>query len=135
MLKTANHEDAQRFMGTEAAIIAVVDDDAVLVEGVAGLIRSLGYQAITFTSATDFLRNNTAAFDCVVSDVKMPGMSGLDLLAKLRADHPFLPVILISAFMDEVRRTEAIAAGAVCILSKPFDDDDLESCIIEALSR
>jgi FixJ family two-component response regulator len=122
-------------LGTEAAIIAVVDDDAVLVEGVAHLIRSFGYRATTFTSAGDLLRANVASFHCVVSDVKMPGMGGLDLLAKLRVNHPSLPVILISAFMEEIKRAEAIAAGAVCILSKPFEDADLEHCISTALSR
>jgi FixJ family two-component response regulator len=122
-------------LSTEAAIIAVVDDDAVLVEGVAHLIRSFGYRATTFTSAGDLLRDNVASFHCVVSDVKMPGMGGLDLLAKLRVNHPSLPVILISAFMEEIKRTEAIAAGAVCILSKPFEDADLERCITTALSR
>ena len=122
-------------MSTEAAIIAVVDDDAVLVEGVAHLIRSFGYRATTFTSAGDLLRNNVASFQCVVSDVKMPGMGGLDLLAKLRVNHPSLPVILITAFMEEIKRAEAIAAGAVCILSKPFEDADLEHCITMALSR
>jgi FixJ family two-component response regulator len=122
-------------LGTEAAIIAVVDDDAVLVEGVAHLIRSFGYRATTFTSAGDLLRDNVASFHCVVSDVKMPGMGGLDLLAKLRVNHPSLPVILITTFMEEIKRAQAIAAGAVCILSKPFEDADLEHCITMALSR
>jgi len=122
-------------LSTQAANIAVVDDDAVLVEGVAHLIRSFGYRATTFTSAGDLLRKDVASFQCVVSDVKMPGMGGLGLLAKLRVSHPSLPVILISAFMEEIKRAEAIAAGAVCILSKPFEDADLERCITMALSR
>jgi FixJ family two-component response regulator len=122
-------------MDREALVIAVVDDDTVLVEGVAHLIRSFGYQANTFRSAGDLLRKGVTTFHCVVSDVKMPGMSGLDLLARLRTDHPLLPVILITAFMEEIKRTEAIAAGAVCILPKPFDDADLERCITMALSR
>jgi FixJ family two-component response regulator len=122
-------------LSKEAAIIAVVDDDSVLVEGVAHLIRSFGYRATTFTSARKFLRKDVASFQCVVSDVKMPDMGGLDLLAGLRAKHPSLPVILITAFMEEIKRAEAIAAGAVCILSKPFDDADLERCIVMALSR
>jgi FixJ family two-component response regulator len=122
-------------LSREAAIIAVVDDDATLVEGVAHLIRSFGYRAATFTSARELLRKDVASFQCVVSDVKMPGMGGLDLLANLRAKCPSLPVILITAFMEEIKRAEAIAAGAVCILSKPFDDADLECCIVMALSR
>jgi FixJ family two-component response regulator len=122
-------------MEREALIIAVVDDDTVVVEGVARLIRSFGYQATTFRSAADLLRKGVASFHCVVSDVKMSGMSGLDLLAKLRVDHPLLPVILITAFMEEIKRTEAIIAGAVCILPKPFEDADLERCITMALSR
>lgn len=122
-------------MTAEAAIIAAIDDDAVLVEGIAHPIRSFGYWATTFKSAVDLLRDNVASFHCIVSDVKMPGRGSLDLLAKFRVSHSLLSVILITAFMEEIKRAEAIAAGAVCILSRPFDDADLEHCTIMALLR
>ena len=65
----------------------------------------------------------------------MPGRGSLDLLAKFRVSHSLLSVILITAFIEEIKRAEAIAAGAVCILSRPFDDADLEHCTIMALLR
>jgi CheY-like chemotaxis protein len=73
-------------------------------------------------------------FDCVISDVQMPEMGGLDLLYLIRDEFSAVPVILITAVMEQVVREEALRAGATCVLSKPFDANDIERCIGLALS-
>ena len=113
--------------------IAVVDDDSILVEGIARLIRAMGHQAFSFTSAAALLSSDVARFDCVVSDVLMPDMGGLALLAALQSKRPSIPVILISGFIEEGMRESAKQAGAICVLAKPFDDAELERHILTAL--
>lgn len=120
-------------MAARSGSIAVVDDDPVLVEGLARLVRSFGHDATTFTSAAALLSADVAAFDCVVSDIVMPGMGGLALLASLRARRRALPVILLTAFVDPAMRSVAMRAGAVCVLPKPFDDEELSQSIDVAL--
>src|SRR5438128_587420 len=103
-------------------MISIVDDDASVRAATHGLVRSLGYIAHTFASAEDFLRssqlNDTC---CVIADIQMPGMSGIDLQNLLQTQGRKLPMIFITAFPDERVRAQALETGATCFLSKPFD--------------
>lgn len=100
------------------------------------LVRSLGFSAQTFASAEEFLHSphldNTL---CVISDVQMPGMSGIDLQKRLATERRDLPIIFITAFPNEMTERNALQAGAVCFLHKPFDSESLINCIRKALGR
>jgi FixJ family two-component response regulator len=104
------------------AVISIIDDDASVRVATHRLVRSLGYTAHTFASADEFLRssqlNDTS---CVIADVQMPGMSGLELQNLLQTQGHRLPIIFITAFPAESVRAQALEAGAACFLSKPFD--------------
>ena len=118
-----------------AAVISVVDDDTSFRRATARLIHSLGHSVASFGSAEEFLRSgrldDTA---CLVSDVKMPGMDGIELQSRLRQQGSRMPVIFITAHPDTSARKRAMASGAVGFLSKPFRDDDLISCLDRALA-
>ncbi|SFK60397.1 Response regulator receiver domain-containing protein [Sphingomonas sp. NFR04] len=117
-------------------LISIVDDDEGIRSSLDGLMRSLGYRVAVFESAERFLESELARDSkCVVSDIQMPGgMSGLELLSKVRGSDSIVPVILISAFTTAEAREEADRAGAYCTLRKPFDGDDLARCVDRALS-
>ena len=104
------------------AVISIIDDDASVRVATHRLVRSLGHVAHTFASADDFLRssqlNDTS---CVIADVHMPGMSGIELQNLLKTQGYRLPIIFITAFPEESVRAQALEAGAACFLSKPFD--------------
>ncbi len=99
-----------------------------------GLVRSLGHAAATFASAEEFLgserRHDTS---CIIADVHMPGLSGVDMHRHLLAEGHHLPIIFVTAFPDESIRARALAAGAFGFLSKPFNEDHLIGCLDEAL--
>jgi FixJ family two-component response regulator len=103
-------------------MISIIDDDASVRAATHRLVRSLGYAAHTFASADAFLRssqlNDTC---CVIADVHMPGMSGIELQNLLQTQGHRLPIIFITAFPEESVRAQALEAGAACFLSKPFD--------------
>jgi FixJ family two-component response regulator len=105
-----------------AKMVAVVEDDEAFRAALQRLLKSAGFQVRTFASAEDFLdsglQHETA---CLIADIRMPGMSGLDLQAKLNADHCPIPIIFITAHGDEQMRLEAMRGGAVKFLGKPFD--------------
>jgi len=117
-------------------VISVVDDDASVRIATDNLLRSLGYSVHTFASANDFLRsahfNDTS---CVIADVQMPVMSGVELQAFLLAQGHRLPFIFITAFPEETIRERAMKAGAICFLRKPFDRLTLIKCLDTALKR
>src|SRR5262249_53974614 len=103
-------------------VIAVVDDDEFVRGSVQSLIRSLGYKATTFSSAEAFLDSASLDdTDCLVTDLQMPGMSGVGLQNRLRAVGCRTPVIIITAFPEEQLRRQAQSGGAVAFLTKPFD--------------
>ena len=103
-------------------LVAVVDDDEALCASLVDLMRSIGYGAEPFGSAENFLMSvNRPGFDCIIADVHMPGMSGLDLLRNLHEQGITTPVILISALPDKHLDDEAVSAGAFCLLRKPFE--------------
>jgi FixJ family two-component response regulator len=124
-------------MNTEVIpIIAAVDDDFRIRESITSLLESAGYVPLAFSSAEEFLRSGTlATATCVITDVRMPGMDGIELQRRIKFERPTLPVILISAHHDaEVRKT-AIDEGAVDVLYKPFDATDLLTIIESVLTN
>ena len=118
------------------SVISVIDDDASVRAATNNLLSSHGYIVRTFVSAEDFLQSaHPDDSSCVVADVQMPGMSGLDLLIHVRTRGNDVPFIFISAFPDESIRAQAIKVGAVCFLAKPFAGPVLIGCIETALNR
>ena len=106
--------------------VAIIDDDASVRATTDSLVRSLGYTVYTFASAEEFLRSNRLDdLSCVIADVQMPGMSGVELQAHLITQGNHVPFIFITAFPDERVRAQALKAGAICYLTKPFDEDSL----------
>jgi FixJ family two-component response regulator len=114
-------------------LIAVVDDDEMVRASLSRLLRSLGLQARAFESAEHYLEAETETVDCVISDMQMPGMSGLGLQARIAVTRPDLPVIFVTAHPDEATRGRALEAGAWCYLEKPCSADDLSRCLERAL--
>jgi FixJ family two-component response regulator len=115
-------------------IIAIVDDDDSFRHATMSFIRSLGYAVAEFASAEAFLKSDRLAeADCVISDVQMPGMNGVELQGKLIAQGYHLPFIFMTAFPEIRARTKALAAGAIGFLAKPFNDEMLISCLSKAL--
>lgn len=115
-------------------MISIIDDDESVREATSGLLRSLGYLTATFASAEDFLGSNQiGTTSCLITDIQMPGMSGLDLQLRLVTHGYTKPVIFITAFPDEKIRAKTLAAGAIGYLPKPFDEDTLVACVDEAL--
>jgi FixJ family two-component response regulator len=118
----------------EAVVISIVEDDAFVREATKGLVRSLGLTALTFASAEDFLQSGRVKdTSCVIADVQMPGLSGLELQSYLIAQGHRTPIIFITAFPEERIRTQALTTGAIGFLSKPFKEETLISCIDTAL--
>lgn len=116
-------------------LVAVVDDDGMVRSSLTRLLRSMGLQARAFESGEAFLAGSNEAVDCVISDMQMPGMSGLALQRVIRAARPDLPVIFMTAFPDALTRTRALADGAGCYLEKPCSADDLSRCLNRALNQ
>jgi FixJ family two-component response regulator len=115
-------------------LVAIVDDEELLCSSLVNLMRSLGYRAESFGSAEALLASsNLLVFDCVVADVHMPGMGGLELARRLGEQHGQLPVILITASPERHLDDLAIALGARCLLRKPIEIKALagwvESCL------
>ena len=115
-------------------LIAAVDDDESVREGLIGLMKSLGYRVMAFPSAEEFLNSNRDDGPaCLIADVQMPGMTGLELHNRLVASGKTIPTILITAYPDEQVRANALKAGVTCYLTKPFSGHDLLGCIRSAL--
>jgi FixJ family two-component response regulator len=117
----------------EAKLISIIDDDAAVARTTGSLVRSLGYEAVTFTSAEDFLVSQSRPWTaCIICDVQMPGMSGLDLYETLAAQGACIPVIFITAF--SVERVRLRVGNTASILHKPFEAADLVTCLSDAVS-
>ena len=115
-------------------LVAIIDDEASVRAATDSLVRSLGYNVDTFTSAEEFLRSNRLDnLSCVIADVQMPGMSGVELQAHLRSQGSRVPFIFFTAFPDEKIRAQALAAGAICYLTKPFEGENLVQGLQAAL--
>ena len=116
-------------------LVSVVDDDESVRESLAGLIRSVGLAVKVFPSAEEFLDSvDIAGSNCLILDVRMPGIDGLQLQSQLKASHPDLPVIFITAHgsEEEIRR-RALAAGALDYLLKPLSEEEVLSAVDRAL--
>jgi FixJ family two-component response regulator len=117
-------------------VIAIVDDDASVREAMVGLMRALGFIAEAFPCAEDFLKSDGPQHtSCLIADVRMPGMSGLELHRRLVASGKPIPTVLITAHSDDGVRARALKAGIICYLTKPFREDDLLGCIRSALDH
>jgi FixJ family two-component response regulator len=117
-----------------ASIISIVDDDESNREAVSTLLKSAGFTVETFASAEDFLnsthRHHTG---CLILDLRMPGMNGLDLQQRLAAARSRIPIIFVTADADEAARTQAFQAGAIDFLPKPFREEALLQAVQVAL--
>jgi FixJ family two-component response regulator len=115
-------------------LIAIVDDDEAVREATKSLVRSLGYNASTFGSAEEFLKSEQVHdTSCLITDLHMPGLSGIDLQDHLVGRGHRIPTIIITAYSNENVRARAMKTGALCFLSKPYMDDQLIGCIEKAL--
>jgi len=115
-------------------VISIVDDDPSVREGTMDLLNSMGFIAEPFERANDFLKSNGLhRTSCLIADVRMPGMSRLELHNRLVGSGNLIPTILITAFPNDRDRERALQAGVKCYLTKPFNEDDLLACIRSAL--
>lgn len=120
----------------KAKLIAIIDDDELLRIALEDLMTAVGLPAQAFASAEDFLGSGQLQHtSCVIADVRMPGMSGLELQARLKSDHRRIPIVFITAHGDKNLRMQALREGAVEFLQKPFDDDVLLEYVRAALSK
>jgi FixJ family two-component response regulator len=115
-------------------MISIVDDDAAARQATEALVRSLGHCAATFASAEEFLSSDRLdETSCLITDVQMPGMTGIELQCRLSAAGRHCPVIVVTGSADAGLRARAFAAGAVGVLGKPFSDETLIACLDGAL--
>ncbi len=115
-------------------MIAIVDDDVSVRDAMKHLISSLGYGALTFASAEEYLGSDCiAGTSCLITDLRMPGMNGMELQERLIADGHRIPIIFMSAFCNESVRSRTLNAGALGFLIKPFEDERLIECLDRAL--
>src|SRR5205807_571561 len=121
---------------TNAKLVAIVDDDELMRSALQGMLKSVGLPSQVFASAEEFLnsghQHQTA---CLIADIRMPGMSGLELQSKLNAEHCRIPTIFITAHGDTKMRMQALRAGAVEFMAKPFDDEVLLESVRAALEN
>jgi FixJ family two-component response regulator len=129
-----------RFIAEESRVphtptIAIVDDDESFRHATLSFVRSLGYSAAAFPSACAFLNSSAVEnTDCLITDVQMPGMSGIELQNRLIAQGNRVPIIFVTAFPETDARGHALRAGAIGFLGKPFGDENLISCLNKALA-
>jgi len=115
-------------------LVAIVDDDDSMRSALQGLLKAVGLPAQAFASAEEFLESGQQhQTGCLIADIRMPGISGLELQAKLNAGHCRIPTIFITAHGDAQMRMRALRAGAVEFLAKPFDDEALLESVRAAL--
>ena len=118
----------------KSKFIAVLDDDDSVRSALQGLLKAVGLPAQTYASAEEFLKSSQRQeIACLITDIRMPGMSGLELQAKLNAERCRIPIIFITAHGDAKMRMQALRAGAVEFLAKPFDDEALLESVRAAL--
>jgi FixJ family two-component response regulator len=118
----------------ENKLVAIVDDDESVRSALQGLMKAVGLPARSFASAEEFLDSGAPQqTGCLIADIRMPGMSGLELQATLNTDNVRIPIIFITAHGDEKMRMQALRAGAVEFVAKPFDDEALVASVRSAL--
>ena len=117
---------------TDSPLVSIVDDDELFRRSIERLVRSAGFSVETFGSAEDFLdRGDLDLTACAILDMKLPGMDGLDLQRRLITRPRPIPIVFVSAHEDDALRANALRAGAIAFLKKPFDD----STLLDALNR
>ena len=117
-------------------MVAIIEDDESYRVAVQRLLKSAGFSVQSFASAEDFLSSGQQReTGCLITDIRMPGMSGLELQSKLNSDHCPIPTIFITAHGDEKMRLRAMRGGAVKFLAKPFDGEILLEAVQVALER
>jgi FixJ family two-component response regulator len=120
---------------SNAPVISIVDDDESFRRATAGFIASLGYAVAAFGSAEEFLKSDSLDDTaCLISDVQMPGMSGIELQSRLIAQGYRVPIIFVTAYSASKARAQALASGALGFFDKPFSEEKLISCLDQALS-
>ena len=121
---------------SKASLIGIVDDDSGVRESISSLVRSAGFQAVLFSSAENFLHSEELKHAaCLILDVRMPGITGIDLQARLVERACRLPIIFATGYADEDAQRRALDKGAVAFLYKPFADEALFAAIRLALSQ
>jgi len=116
-------------------LVSVVDDDRFFRDSMCRLMRSMGYTIDVFASAADFLASpQLAETACLIADIHMPGMTGLELYRRLIDTGNAIPTILVTAFPNDADRARALNDGVLCYLPKPVDEDHLTRCVRAALS-
>jgi FixJ family two-component response regulator len=119
---------------SDQSVISIVDDDSYFLESMGWLVKSLGYAVNLFSSPRDFLASSTLdATACLIADVQMPSMSGVELHRHLIDSGRPIPTILVTAFHDDDVKARALSDGVLCYLRKPVDDRDLMRCLYAAL--
>jgi FixJ family two-component response regulator len=117
---------------TDSPLVAIVDDDELFRRSIERLVRTAGFEVETFVSAEDFLeRGDLDQTACAILDMRLPGMNGFDLQRRLIARSQPVPIVFVSGHEDAVMRANALSAGAIAFLMKPFDD----SALLDALDR
>jgi FixJ family two-component response regulator len=120
----------------EGPLIAVVDDDSSIRNATQDLLNAAGFSALIFENAESFLGSPVrASVACLVADMRMPGMTGLELHEHLAASGSEIPTVIITAHPEELGRERAREAGITCFLTKPFTPEELIECVHEALAR
>ena len=118
----------------ETKFVAILDDDDSMRSAVHGLLECAGFSAQAYASSEEFLKSGQQhQIACLITDIRMPGMSGLELQAKLNAERCKIPIIFITAHGDAKMKMQALRAGAVEFLAKPFDDEVLLESVRAAL--
>jgi FixJ family two-component response regulator len=115
-------------------VISIVDDDPSVREGTMDLLNSMGFVALAFERADEFLEfDRLYSTSCLIADMRLPGMTGLELYEHMVDSDRAVPTILITAFPDDKERTRALRGGVLCYLIKPFNESELLTCIRSAL--
>lgn len=119
---------------SDAGLIAVVDDDDSAREAIAGLVKTFGFAVVAFASGAALLQSqDLSRVACLIADMRMPEMTGLELVQRLKRARTPVPTVLVSAYPNEQTRRQVLAAGAVGYLAKPIDGDLLLACLRDAL--
>lgn len=133
-MATSNKKDGEWEAQEKKPLIAIIDDDKSIREAIGGLMRWLGLRVGSFSSAVEFLASSDLVDNsCIIADVHMPQMTGIELHTHLKSHGYGIPTILITAYPNDDARAGALADGVVCYLIKPFDNAALLGCVRTAL--
>lgn len=114
--------------------VSIIEDDELLRHALVGLLRSMGHEAHGYATAEEFLAANEGDIDCVITDIHLPGMNGIEMMRRLRERGDTVPVIVVTARDEKRWDAEARAGGALCLLRKPFETQNLLDCLDRAFA-